>query len=117
MNSSKEMTCAKCGRKWVPDFKLDCYNIDGLNLCEPCAMPIFMKSNRPEPLENVRAENICKLGKGEETCAFLAMSPELCCAKNSYIDNNIRKRLREGTMGAKGDHCSGPPAFLVSTTK
>jgi len=50
------------------------------------------------------AKNICKLGKGEECCAFLCLGPDgFECLRMSYPANgSIFSRLEEGRMNAKG---------------
>jgi len=50
------------------------------------------------------AQDICKLGKGEECCAFLvAGEKEFECIRMSYPTNTtIFTRLEEGNMNAKG---------------
>lgn len=50
------------------------------------------------------AKEICKLGQGEEVCAFLVVSAAgFECIRMSYPANgSIFKRLDEGTMNAKG---------------
>jgi hypothetical protein len=117
--TEKTTTCAKCHRVWVPDFSLDCYTIDDVELCEPCAMPYLLKSGNPEPIDQERITNVCKLGQGNAACAFLAMSmsPGFGCAKRSSLEDTIRQRIQEGSMGAKGDNCSGPPAFVIVKTQ
>ena len=51
------------------------------------------------------AEEICKLGKGKECCAFLVMSPiGFECCRMDYPNNSlIFSRLKEGTINAKGE--------------
>lgn len=50
------------------------------------------------------AKDICRLGQGEECCAFLVMSPTgFECIRLSYPNNGIIfDRLEKGTMNAKG---------------
>ena len=50
------------------------------------------------------AKDICKLGKGEDCCAFLVCgSGGFECIRLSYPANgHIFKRLEDGTMNAKG---------------
>lgn len=56
---------------------------------------------------------LCKMGQGAECCAFLCFGAGgFCCAKRSGIEGIIRQRLAAGTINAKGDNCSGPPAFV-----
>lgn len=115
-NSTKE-TCAKCGRVWVPSFSVDCYTIDELKICEPCAMPILFKTGTPELLKEDHVVNVCKRGQGAETCAFLSFSQGFACGKNSSIDEALRQRIAEGTMSAKSDNCTGTPAFKIMATQ
>jgi hypothetical protein len=73
----------------------------------------MMKTRQPEPIEEERVTNICKRGQGAATCAFLCVMPSFACAKYSNIEDIIRQRLQEGSMSARSDNCSGPPAFKV----
>lgn len=70
------------------------------------------------PVDNTRAETLCKFGKGAETCSFLSMTVVVgfTCEKGSGIEDIIRSRRAEGTMKAKGDNCSGPPNFTPNPT-
>lgn len=115
-SGGKKMKCGKCGREWVPDFSLDCYKIDEIELCEPCAMPIFMNAAEPTPVDENRSKEVCKIGQGSATCMFLGMQPSFVCLKHTQLDSLLRKSLEEGSMVAKGDNCSGPPAFNIITT-
>ena len=51
----------------------------------------------------------CKMGLGEETCAFIVMgSGGFQCAKDdAVLRNTINLQLAEGSMTAKGDNCKG----------
>ena len=54
------------------------------------------------------AKETCKIGHGEECCAFLVMGPKgFECAKGTSMHDIINVRLAEGTMNAKGDNCGG----------
>jgi len=55
-------------------------------------------------LSGDEAKSICKLGEGEECCAFLVSGARgFECIRMSYPQNSpIFKRLDEGTMNAKG---------------
>jgi len=70
----------------------------------------------PDPLipaEHV--EKICRPGQ-PGCCAFLAsrQPPEYFCAKAAPdLLRAIQSRLAEGTMGAQGDNCSGPPDYKI----
>ena len=64
------------------------------------------------------AKDICRLGKGEECCAYLICGTNgFECIKMSYpLNSSIYKRLEEGTMNAKGigewDDCPWKNACL-----
>ena len=60
------------------------------------ATNIIMEENEPR--------DICRLGQGEKTCAFLAATGEgFTCIRMAYPSNGlIFARLEEGTMNAKG---------------
>lgn len=50
----------------------------------------------------------CKLGKGEECCAYLAIGAGgFECAKGTRMAYSIEHRLAIGSMNAKGDNCQG----------
>ena len=50
------------------------------------------------------AKDICKLGQGEECCAFLVMGDGFECIRMCYPANgSIFTRLEKGTMNAKGE--------------
>jgi len=56
-------------------------------------------------LEEDESQDICKLGKGEECCAFIVCGPDgFECIRMSYPANGvIFTRLEEGAMKAKGE--------------
>ena len=56
-------------------------------------------------LSGDEVKDICKLGQGDKCCAFIVMSPTgFECIKMGYPANvAIHKRLKEGTMNAKGE--------------
>ena len=61
------------------------------------------------------AKEICKIGQGEECCAFLLMGAKgFECAKGTFTQNAINLRLAEGTMNAKGDNCPGHPVTATA---
>ena len=50
------------------------------------------------------AEKICRLGTGAPCCAYLAVGAEgfICIHMDTSLNKQIEKRLRAGTMSAKG---------------
>ena len=123
MTTAERVTCRKCGRNFVPSFNFDFY-ADGddptIGLCESCMMNEMFSSSPqnadPSPLPAGYETEVCKLGAGKDTCAFLAIAPGgTRCVKGSGIEATIRTRLRDGSMGAQGDNCSGPPDFTPNT--
>ena len=61
-------------------------------------------------IESDKLQNVCKIGCGAETCAYITVAPGkgFTCAKaDPYLEAQIRSRLQAGTMQAKGDNCSG----------
>lgn len=56
-------------------------------------------------LTHDEARNICRLGQGEECCAFLVCGGDgFSCVKMDYPSNMpICSRLEKGTMNAKGE--------------
>lgn len=62
------------------------------------------------PISKQRVTSVCILGSAR-SCAFIGVHPDtgFCCIKGSSLEPEIRRRLAEGSMGAKGDNCPGPP--------
>ena len=59
-------------------------------------------------IESKHAKEICKVGQGDECCAFLVMGRDgFECVKGTELKLLIDLRLAEGTMNAKGDNCKG----------
>lgn len=52
-------------------------------------------------------DEVCKLGQGADTCAFLVLASGWNCAKGSNVESILRGRLERGEMKAKGDNCEG----------
>lgn len=51
---------------------------------------------------------ICKLGQGEDCCAFIVMGMDgFECVKGTLTQQTIELKLAEGTMNAKDDNCKG----------
>lgn len=71
-----------------------------------------------EMLPERQVLNVCRLGGGEATCAFLGIGSDgaLCIKTEPNIAAEIRSRLAEGSMTAKGDNCSGPPDYRIDAT-
>lgn len=119
---SQECTCRKCNHTFVPSLAFDFYP-DGsdpkVGLCERCMMKEALTnrepSDDPAKVPDGHQVNICKFGKGPETCSFLGMTGnEFQCLKGSSLESVIRQRRRENSIRAKGDNCSGPPDFKVA---
>jgi len=52
--------------------------------------------------------NVCKLGCGEEVCAYLALTGDgWACLKVTSMRGLIDQRVRDGEMVAKGNNCEG----------
>jgi hypothetical protein len=69
-----------------------------------------------ELIPNEHVEKVCKPGCGEETCRYLASRqlPDYFCAKGDKdLLKFIELRVAQGTLGSKGDNCSGPPDYKV----
>ena len=68
---------------------------------------IIHNESREIKLSDEEAKDICHLGEGEKCCAFLVMNCNPAgfkCIRMSYPTNSsIFPRLKEGTMGAKGE--------------
>lgn len=114
---TKEVTCMDCEEKFVPSSAFDFYP-DGddpkIGRCEKCLMAKAFDKPSESPLPPNYEDTVCKPRKGEETCSFLGMTGKgFHCLKNSSWEKEIRQRRSEGSMGAKGDNCSGPPDFTV----
>jgi len=122
MPNTNEVTCRECGLSFTPSFAFDFYP-DGkaptVRRCENCFMakafsaPAATNNNRPTPISEGHAKTVCKFGQRAATCSFLGMSDGFHCLKGSEFEPNIKQRRGEGSMGAMGDNCSGPPDFVV----
>ncbi len=121
---SKLATCRRCGLTFVPSFTFDFYP-DGedpnVGLCEKCVIDEALgkpkiTSNDPVPLPAGYEKTVCKRGRRSLTCSFIGMTGDgFRCLKGSTLESEINRRRAEGSMGAKGDNCSGPPDFTVRT--
>jgi len=123
---SNECKCSRCGHTFVPSLFFDFYptpTADDPNagICERCQMEellsgeqaVVVLNTEPVRIPDGYGKTMCKEGQGEATCSFLAVGAVgLVCLKCSSMEANIRNRLREGSMGSKGDNCSGPPDFI-----
>ena len=57
-----------------------------------------------------KLRDVCKLGCGKETCAFLAYNSQdgfSCAKRDSVLYATIREMLEKGTIRAQGDNCDG----------
>lgn len=54
-------------------------------------------------------KDVCKIAGGEACCAYLVRTMQnFACAKDDpAIELIVRGRLKNGTMGAKGENCPG----------
>lgn len=68
--------------------------------------------NKIEDKEHVKG--VCKVGRGDECCAYLVIGHGFECAKGTSLAYTIERRLALGTMNAKGDNCMGMPKLLPS---
>lgn len=120
---SERCTCSQCGRTFIPSLSFDFYSEPTkenpkAGLCENCFMgKIFSGQTAtnvsPVSIPSGYQDAVCKRGKGETTCGFLGFGGNgFLCLKGSSAETNIRANLRDGSMRAKGDNCSGPPDFL-----
>ncbi len=112
--SKKEVTCSQCHRTYVPSISFDFYRRPtpedpNAGVCESCLL------RGPDPVEvsDSQAKEVCKFGSSEKTCAFLAISAGIgfVCVKKTNTSSEIRYRLENDLMNAKGNNCSGPPNF------
>lgn len=54
-----------------------------------------------------KLKSVCLLGQGDKTCAFVTCGADgFECAKGTFVESIIRRRLAEGTMRAQGDNCN-----------
>lgn len=121
----EKCTCSKCGHTFVPSFVFDFYpeptkDNPNAGICENCMLKEALSRSDAEMVSVPREyeTTVCKRGQGAITCCFLAVGPVgpvgevgYACLKKSSLEANIRVKLRNGTMLAKGDNCSGPPDF------
>jgi len=114
----EKRTCRVCEKTFVPSFIFDFYP-DGedpsVGRCERCMMTELFKKPDPVSVTPEHAETVCKSGKGEIACSFLGLGEGgFSCLKKSSFESAIQERRRAGSIGAKGDNCSGPPDFKIS---
>jgi hypothetical protein len=120
---SEKCTCSKCGRTFIPSFLFDFYpeptkENPKAGLCEICFMSKIFSGQTatnvsPVSIPKGYQDAVCKKGKGKITCSFLGFGEGgFICLKGSSMETVIRGKLRDGSMRAKGDNCSGPPQFL-----
>jgi hypothetical protein len=66
-------------------------------------------------LSDNRVKEICRIGQGGGTCAFLSFDPNtgFFCAKGTGLERVIFMRLAHGESRSKGDNCAGPPNFKL----
>jgi hypothetical protein len=118
--TNEQVTCMDCGKTFVPSFRFDFYQDDTnpeVGRCERCMMakefaqPVL---GEPSKLPLGYDENVCKKGRDELTCSFLGFAGTgFSCLKGSSFEFTILQKKAEGSMGSKGDNCSGPPDFTV----
>jgi hypothetical protein len=66
-------------------------------------------------ISNKQIQEVCKCGKGEECCSFLAMgSGGFVCVKGTDMEPMIFQRRFLESMTAMGNNCSGPPDFKLN---
>jgi len=121
---SEQATCRKCNLTFVPSFTFDFYP-DGedpnVGLCETCMLNEALgrpktPNNGPVPLPAGYEETVCKRGQRNLTCSFIgATGSGFHCLKGTAFEPEINRRRAEGSIGARGDNCSGPPDFTVRT--
>ena len=123
MNKTKECTCSNCGHTFVSSILFDFYprptkENPSAGLCENCflkeALPKQTTVNiSPVFIPSGYKETVCKMGKKEMTCSFLGFGEGgYLCLKKSSMEESIKERIRNNSISAKGDNCSGPPNFL-----
>lgn len=112
-----KVTCRECRLEFVPSPAFDFYPDDwdkdvNVGLCERCLMTkVFAPKPSPVPVPEGYEDKVCKKGQKDLMCSYLGMMPKFMCLKGSNVEEIINERRREGSMGAKGDNCSGPPDF------
>lgn len=61
---------------------------------------------------------ICKMGRGEETCRYLGTGSRWECLKtNCSLRKNIDKRVENGEIVTKGDNCEGFLGLVIQNQK
>lgn len=110
------LECAECGVRYRPSLSRDFYPRDGGGYdCEECMLRKNFVLPKPVSVDDKRAKDICKYGRGPEACRYLMMGDGLHCAKGSDFQSAIDERAPD--MRAQGDNCSGQPDFasIVAT--
>jgi hypothetical protein len=67
----------------------------------------------PTPLKEPHVTKVCRAGQGAATCSFLLSGSPPFCVKRTKYEWKIRAARRANQIAAQGDHCSGPPAFVL----
>jgi hypothetical protein len=118
IESVEKNTCRNCGLVFVPSIEFDFYP-DGddqkIGLCENCLLKIILYGDQiPIPIGHEK--NMCLIGSGSTTCSFVGFAENKWnCLKGSSLESTIREKIRDGSITAKGDNCSGPPDFKKNT--
>lgn len=108
--SEEKLKCANCGREEVPTFELDYFDVNGQQMCEPCAMPFLLGQKEPTEVANDHMNKVCRSGSG---CMYLVANPKFSCAKYTSLAHLLRENVKNGKMRSTGDNCSGPPSFKI----
>lgn len=68
-----------------------------------------MKDNRFLIIGGRRIKELCRPGKGADTCRYLMCGPDgwECGKHQEFFRQELDRRSAEGSMGAKGDNCEG----------
>ena len=59
-------------------------------------------------ISEVQAKEVCKIGKRNECCRYLTLSPlGFRCAKHTELRSVLNAKVDRGEMVAQGDNCEG----------
>jgi len=64
-------------------------------------------------LTDKHIKHVCKIGKKEKTCRFLALGELFSCEKFGSLGCTINDRVKENKMVARGDNCDGLLGVII----
>lgn len=67
---------------------------------------------------NPHVSDVCKIGKGAETCRYLAVGADgWSCEKLTPLKAYLDKRVEAGTIRAQADNCDGQTTQFLNAER